>query len=318
MTKDDNKLAAVRQDLITYLRQCQTAGMQWYIAAETTESMELVEPTDAPESTQLAKPEEPTIPVSSVTPVPPDSPTPAVETPKDKFQIMCDTFVKQTLDQIEKARQAIEVDPNIFSPKAADGIKPELLVAKNKPAVLQELANEIAACTQCKLSADRTNTVPGTGNPDANIVFIGEAPGREEDLQGKPFVGRSGKLLTDILKAIGFAREEIFICNILKCRPPNNRDPERDEVKICEMFLKRQLAILQPQVICCLGRVAAQTLLNTRASLKDLRETVHFYEGIPVMATFHPAALLRNPNWKRDTWEDVRKLRALHDALLAS
>jgi DNA polymerase len=148
------------------------------------------------------------------------------------------------------------------------------------------------------------------------VVFVGEAPGRHEDEQGEPFVGRAGMLLNDILKAIGFARGDVYICNILKCRPPENRDPERDEVDACEPFLKRQLEILRPKVICCLGRHAAMTLLDTRASLRNLREAVHFYEGIPVMATYHPAALLRNPHWKRDTWDDVRKLRALHDALL--
>ena len=190
------------------------------------------------------------------------------------------------------------------------------LTAEQKTAALADLAAEVTACTACKLHSTRTNTVPGAGNPDANVVFIGEAPGKNEDEQGVPFVGRSGKLLTDILKAIGFERDDVFICNILKCRPPGNRDPEADEVRACEPFLVRQLEILQPKVICCLGRHAAMTLLQTKASLKSMRESVHFYQGVPVMATFHPAALLRNPNWKRDTWDDVRKLKALHDALL--
>ena len=147
-------------------------------------------------------------------------------------------------------------------------------------------------------------------------MFIGEAPGRDEDLQGEPFVGRSGQLLTKIIGAIGLTREDVYIANILKCRPPQNRDPAGGEVAACEPHLKRQLAIIHPRVICCLGRIAAQTLLNTDLSLKRLRESVHFYAGIPVMATYHPAALLRNPQWKRDTWNDVRKLRVLRDALV--
>jgi len=185
----------------------------------------------------------------------------------------------------------------------------------DKAAALAALREEVLPCTACALHQSRQSVVFGSGSPDAEVVFVGEAPGRDEDIQGQPFVGRSGQLLTKILAAIGYGRDEVFICNILKCRPPNNRDPQADEVTACEPHLKRQLAILNPRVICCLGRVAAQTLLGTDASLKRLRETVHFYEGIPVMATYHPAALLRNPGWKRETWNDVRKLKALVDAL---
>jgi len=187
--------------------------------------------------------------------------------------------------------------------------------AEDRVTALAALREEVQPCTACRLHEGRNATVFGSGNPDADVVFIGEAPGRDEDLQGEPFVGRSGQLLTKILAAIGYDRDEVFICNILKCRPPNNRDPQADEVAACEPYLKRQLDILNPRVICCLGRVAAQTLLGTDASLKRLRETVHFYQGIPVMATYHPAALLRNPSWKRETWNDVRKMRALVDTL---
>ena len=187
----------------------------------------------------------------------------------------------------------------------------------DKAAALAALREEVLPCTSCSLHETRKSTVFGTGNPDAEVVFIGEAPGRDEDIQGEPFVGRSGQLLTKIMSAIGYERDDVFICNILKCRPPNNRDPLPDEVASCEPHLKKQLDILDPRIICCLGRVAAQTLLGTEASLTRLRETVHFYEGIPVMATYHPAALLRNPSWKRDTWNDVRKMRALVEALKA-
>ncbi len=153
------------------------------------------------------------------------------------------------------------------------------------------------------------------GNPDADVVFVGEAPGRDEDLAGEPFVGAAGKLLTKILSAIGFERDEVYICNVLKCRPPNNRDPERDEIVACEPYLQRQLDILQPKVICCLGRHAAHTLLGSRASLKSLRAHLQDYYGIPTVVTYHPAALLRNPQWKRPTWEDMQKLRAMVDRL---
>ncbi|MBE0565094.1 MAG: uracil-DNA glycosylase [Krumholzibacteria bacterium] len=187
----------------------------------------------------------------------------------------------------------------------------------DRRAALSRLRDLVLPCTACELSQGRTHTVFGEGNPEAEVVFIGEAPGADEDAQGQPFVGKSGQLLTKVIAAIGFAREDVFICNILKCRPPGNRDPLPAEVASCEPHLRRQLAILQPKLICCLGRIAAQTLLGTDTSLKRLRETVHFYAGIPVLATYHPAALLRNPEYKRDTWDDVRKLRALHDALAA-
>jgi DNA polymerase len=222
------------------------------------------------------------------------------------FRQACDLFTAQTLGAI--ARQP------------ADGAAPDPYLAEaggDKAAALARLKAEVLPCTACALSGGRTNTVFGAGDPDADIMFIGEAPGRDEDLQGEPFVGRSGQLLTKIIGAIGLGRDDVYIANILKCRPPENRDPAGPEVAACEPHLKRQLAIIRPRVICCLGRVAAQTLLDTDLSLKRLRETVHFYEGIPVMATFHPAALLRNPQWKHDTWDDVRKLRVLRDALVA-
>lgn len=185
-----------------------------------------------------------------------------------------------------------------------------------KAELLAELDHsQVTGCTKCKLHGGRTNTVFGVGSPDADIVFVGEAPGRDEDLRGEPFVGAAGQLLDKILAAIGFAREDVYICNVLKCRPPQNRDPQPDEVAQCEPYLLRQLEILQPKVICALGRIAAQTLLQTGQSLTRLRGRVHDYHGIPMMVTYHPAALLRNPKWKRPTWEDVQQLRALHDEL---
>jgi DNA polymerase len=223
--------------------------------------------------------------------------------------------------------EAAEAADGLKAPEVADGARaPEVAGSAAAPttsdtadnaAVLARLdREEVSVCTRCKLHEGRTKTVFGVGNPQADLVFVGEAPGRDEDLQGEPFVGMAGKLLTKILSAIGFEREDVYICNVLKCRPPQNRDPQPDEVAQCEPYLLRQLEILQPKVICALGRVAAQTLLQTRESLTRMRGRVHDYHGIPMMVTYHPAALLRNPNWKRPTWEDVQKLRALHDELV--
>ena len=178
-------------------------------------------------------------------------------------------------------------------------------------------ATSVRDCTRCKLHAGRTNTVFGVGNPKATLLLVGEAPGRDEDLRGEPFVGAAGQLLNKILAAIGFAREDVYIANILKCRPPENRDPQPDEVAACLPNLLGQLDIIRPRVILALGRIAAQNLLNTSAPLGRLRERVHDYHGIPLVVTYHPAALLRDSKWKRPTWDDVKKLRALHDELVA-
>jgi uracil-DNA glycosylase len=178
---------------------------------------------------------------------------------------------------------------------------------------LKELDEMIHECRKCPLGDTRTRFVFGVGNPAADVVIVGEAPGAEEDRQGEPFVGRAGKLLNDILAAIDFERKDVFICNILKCRPPNNRDPLAAEVEQCEPYLHRQLELLQPKILLALGRIAAQTLLRSKDSLTTLRSTVHEYRGIPLLVTYHPAALLRNPNWKKPTWDDVRKFRALYD-----
>ena len=182
---------------------------------------------------------------------------------------------------------------------------------------LDKLYSEIHTCRKCALSKSRTNFVFGTGNPDADIMLIGEAPGAEEDKTGVPFVGRAGKLLNDILKAINLTREEIYIANILKCRPPKNRDPHPEERDSCMPYLLKQIDLIKPKMILCLGRIAANTLLGTNQSLTKLRENVHEFHGVTMMATFHPAALLRNPNWKRPVWEDVQKFRKMYDEMLA-
>jgi len=175
---------------------------------------------------------------------------------------------------------------------------------------ISELDNAIKNCTKCSLAKTRTNLVFGAGNPDAEIMIIGEAPGADEDIQGKPFVGRAGQLLTDILKAIEFSRDDVFICNVLKCRPPGNRNPQPEEISKCRPYLNKQISIIKPKLILALGTFAAQTLLNTKEPLGKLRGKFfeYFNEGnlILLLVTYHPAALLRNPNWKKPTWEDVQ------------
>jgi len=171
----------------------------------------------------------------------------------------------------------------------------------------------IEACRRCSLSNTRHRFVFGTGSPRARLMLIGEAPGADEDLQGEPFVGKAGQLLDRILAAIAFDRNEVYIANILKCRPPNNRDPLPEEIALCLPFLRRQIDLIRPKVILLMGRIAAHTVLATTDSLGRLRGAVHRFGQIPCLVTFHPAALLRNPQWKYDTWEDVQKLRSLYD-----
>ncbi len=173
-------------------------------------------------------------------------------------------------------------------------------------AVLANAAQEVAACTACRLHSSRSQTVFGVGDSRARLMFIGEAPGAEEDRQGKPFVGRAGKLLDRIILALGLKREDVYISNILKCRPPGNRDPRPDEVASCTPFLLRQIETIQPQMIVALGRPAANFLLDTTAPLARLRGRRQSFRGIPVVVTYHPAYLLRNPSAKKLTWQDLQ------------
>lgn len=182
---------------------------------------------------------------------------------------------------------------------------------------LDGLHERICACVKCPLGHTRTNFVFGTGNPAATLMIIGEAPGADEDAQGEPFVGKAGQLLNKILEAIGFKRGDVYICNILKCRPPGNRKPLAEEVDLCLPYLRKQIALVKPKLILALGLTAAENLLATTESLGRLRGRILEYEGTPLMVTYHPAALLRNPNWKRPAWEDVQAVRKLHDELVA-
>lgn len=183
----------------------------------------------------------------------------------------------------------------------------EYLLHQEHP-LLKSFYNEIYQCTKCSLAGSRHNFVFGMGNPNADVMFIGEAPGQEEDLKGLPFVGRAGQLLDKMLFALGQKREDVFIANVLKCRPPNNRDPLADEVQQCEPYLIKQISIIQPKIIIALGRISAQVLLKKNQSLSNLRQENHTYQDIPFIVTYHPAALLRNPEWKAKAWIDLKKV----------
>ena len=177
----------------------------------------------------------------------------------------------------------------------------------------EELRAEALVCTLCRLAETRSTVVFGEGDRHADLLVVGEAPGHEEDRSGRPFVGAAGRLLDRMLRAIGFARGEVYICNVLKCRPPGNRDPLPDEVAACRPYLRKQVELIEPKAICAFGRFAAQTVLNTERSLGRMRGAVHDFMGIPVVVTYHPAALLRNEAWKRPAWEDLKLLRRVYD-----
>ena len=191
-------------------------------------------------------------------------------------------------------------------------VAPPVTIALTPVESLAAVRADIGDCTRCKLhTLGRTQIVFGVGNPNADLMFVGEAPGRDEDLQGYPFVGRAGQLLTKIIEAIALKREDVYIANVIKCRPPENRNPEPDEVATCEPFLFRQIDIIKPKVIVALGKFGAQTLLRTLDPISRLRGRVFDYRGAKLIPTFHPAYLLRNPSSKREVWEDMKLVRSL-------
>lgn len=211
----------------------------------------------------------------------------------------------------EIPRPAAAVIPHsIFAPVAA---APSLFdAAEHIPDdTLERIRSDIGDCTRCRLHKSRTNIVFGVGNPRAELVFVGEGPGHDEDLQAEPFVGRAGQLLTQMIEAMGLERRDVYICNVVKCRPPENRTPEKDEIATCSPFLVRQLAVIRPKVIVCLGAVAAQTLLGTHASISRIRGQWYDYRGSRLMVTYHPAYLLRNPNAKPEVWRDLKQVMAV-------
>jgi DNA polymerase len=204
-----------------------------------------------------------------------------------------------------RPRRITEEQEDLFEAEVESAAAPDCSDAPTL-AVLQQ---EVAGCTRCgELASTRTQTVFGVGHPEARLCFLGEAPGADEDRLGEPFVGRAGQLLNKILQACKLRREDVYILNILKCRPPGNRNPAPDESQNCRRFLDRQLELIQPEFICCLGAVAAQNLLGTADSIGRLRCKVHKYRGIHVVCTYHPAYLLRNPSAKAQTWDDMKLL----------
>lgn len=231
------------------------------------------------------------------------------------------------------AEEAVHVPDTQASPPAGslespiDGVPAGLVVGgasralSDDPAFkldsLDEIAKVVASCTRCPLYATAKNPVPGAGNPEAGLMLVGEAPGANEDEQGVPFVGQAGQLLTKIIEAIGLSRDDVFIANVLKHRPPGNRNPLPEEVTACSPYLIRQIELVRPKVILALGTFAAQTLLDTKLTIGKLRGQVHRYYGVPLVVTYHPAALLRNPSWKRPTWEDVQLARRILDLAVA-
>ena len=200
----------------------------------------------------------------------------------------------------------LELDSN---KKSITGISPPI---NDYNSDLNSFSNQINKCQKCSLGGTRNNFVFGVGDPNASLLLIGEAPGEQEDIKGEPFVGRAGKLLDKILSAINRSREkDVYICNVLKCRPPKNRDPLPDEVNECEPYLLHQINLIKPKLIVALGRVAGMTLLNVDNSLKSMRGVIHDYNGTPLIVTYHPAALLRNSNWKPEAWKDFKWIRSI-------
>ena len=208
----------------------------------------------------------------------------------------------------KELRQIIKSIKKYMETEKLAGIGEFYLRPQPKDQSLEKLNQEAVKCKQCLLYQTRKNPVFGQGNPRAKLVFVGEAPGREEDLQGLPFVGRAGELLTKIIEAMGLERKDVYICNVLKCRPPQNRNPLPSEILACYGYLKRQLEIINPKIICCLGKFACFVLLNQELPMTKLRGKFQDFQGIKVMPTFHPAYLLRNPSAKRLVWEDMQKI----------
>jgi len=226
---------------------------------------------------------------------------------------------KQSTPSIEMAAARPKSAPARPAPPATPAPALPIVVAASEPSLfeviervegdsLERIREDIGDCTRCRLHKGRTKIVYGVGNPKAELVFVGEGPGHDEDVQGEPFVGRAGKLLTQMIEAMSLRRADVYICNVVKCRPPENRLPEKDEIATCSPFLLRQLAAIQPKVICCLGACAAQTMLGTNQGISRFRGEWFDFRGSKLIATYHPAYLLRNPNAKGEVWKDLQKV----------
>jgi len=227
-------------------------------------------------------------------------------------------LIELTKTALKQKLESGEGDILIAKDILTNGGNNENSVSPASPSSLEEFNQSICNCTRCNLHKGRNKFVFGMGNPNADVMFVGEGPGRDEDLKGEPFVGRAGQLLDKILAAIKFDRTQIYIANIVKCRPPNNRDPEPSEMEACLPYLMEQIQIINPRFICCLGRIAAQALLDTTLPLGKLRGIFHDWNDHKVLVTYHPAALLRFQQYKRPTWEDMQKLRAAYDQYIDS
>lgn len=217
---------------------------------------------------------------------------------------------RKTASVLAASSEVVSVNEALATQTDQVGLPDIALPIANAPEFqsIKEHFKAICDCQKCPLGQTRNNFVYGVGNPNADIMFVGEAPGADEDAQGEPFVGRAGKLLDKILAAMTLSRDDVYIANILKCRPPGNRDPQPDEMAKCFPYLREQVRLVRPKIICGLGRIAAQALLETTLPLGRLRRVWHQYEGVPMMVTYHPAALLRFQKYKKDTWEDMQML----------
>ncbi len=228
--------------------------------------------------------------------------------------VISDINLENELENVNKGIESISVEKEkVIKSSSKNSVNNTWINSKT----LDELNEKIHNCMECPLGETRQSFVFGSGNPNSKILIIGEAPGADEDEQGLPFVGRAGQLLTKIIEAINFKREDLYIANIIKCRPPENRKPHVNEVEQCEPYLKKQIEIINPEFILALGLTAVNTLLKGDFKMKDVRGKVLEYEGRKLLITYHPAALLRNPSWKKQTWEDVQQLRAMYDEYMA-
>ncbi|HKP85083.1 MAG TPA: uracil-DNA glycosylase [Blastocatellia bacterium] len=247
---------------------------------------------------------------------PPAAGTGETDSERTQIQLPGEESMPKKKEQVEQAG----LFGDLFTDEATQAApkKVELPLIKSQDASLEAIREDIGECVRCKLHEHRTNIVFGEGNPQAKLIFVGEGPGADEDATGRPFVGRAGQLLDKIIAAIGLKREDVYIANVVKCRPPGNRTPERDEVATCEQFLFRQIAFLQPEVIVALGSPAFQCLLRTKETITRARGEWREWNGIKVMPTFHPAYLLRSPEKKREAWDDMKKVRDYLNSLPSS
>ena len=236
--------------------------------------------------------------------------------PEELRRYYLDAMDIQVWQDLNAAQQVLQQEAPVV--QAAASVNPEVAYqpqadteSPDVRATWAELEQAVAECTKCELHESRTQAVFGVGSHNADLLIIGEAPGRDEDLQGEPFVGRAGQLLNAMLAAIGFQREQVYIANILKCRPPNNRDPSPEEAACCQPWLQQQIDLVNPKVILAIGRIAAHNLLNTDVSVGSMRGRQHSYNGIPLIVSYHPAYLLRKPVEKRKSWQDLKLVRSL-------